>query len=319
LVAVTVALLLAGLMLTVVTATLTLWHRTEDNFASAVQAKLALDLIERDLQTAIFRKDGGTWLAVDVINSPSALATHGWLASTSPIKPASTESQRLVPDTTGGATPEISHARFGLSGAWLRFIATNVESGGSLPIAVSWQIARRPVSGSINTANPAEVRYTLLRAAVSAENSLATGNDVTAAGYGSASSTPAAARSPATVANPRTSDALATNVVDFGVWLYVRDVAGGLRRIFPSNNGDTSHAARDTGGAPDASRFPDVVDVMVRIVSQQGAAQLAEIETNSGRIPRPPSYASDAEWWWAIVEANSRVYTRRVEVKGGAL
>jgi hypothetical protein len=31
---------------------------------------------------------------------------------------------------------------------------------------------------------------------------------------------------------------------------------------------------------------------------------------------RPPQYSSDADWWWAIVEAHSRVYTRRVEVKG---
>ena len=316
LVAVTIALLLAGVMLAVVTSTLNVWHRTEDNFGTATEAKLALDLIERDIQAAVFWADGTTWLAVEVINTPSALATHGWLATTSPIKPATSESQRLVPVVSAGATPQIGDARFGLSGAWLRLVASNVESGGSLPIPVSWQIARRPVSGAVSAANPAEMRYTLFRAAVSAENFLATGNDITAAGYDSSSATPAAARSPPTLTNPRTSDALATNVVDFGVWLYVRDGAGGLRRIFPADNDDLSHAAHDPGGAPDTSRFPDVVDVMLRILSQQGAALLAEIESGTGRLTRPSVYASDAEWWWAIVEANSRVYTRRVDVKG---
>ena len=317
LVAVTITLVLAGLMLTVVTNTLTLWHRTQDNFSTAAQAKLVLDMLERDLQAAVFRQDGVTWLAIDVINSPSGLATYGWLTPTTSIKPATGESQRLVPNSSG-QTPLISEARFGLSGAWLRFITTNVESGGSLPIAVSYQIARRPLTGAITSANQAAVRYTLFRAAVSTDNTFATGNDVTAAGYASASSTPAPSRNAATVANPNSGDALATNAVDFGVWLYVRDATGGLRRIFPADNSDSTHAARDTGTAADANRFPEAADVMVRILTEQGAGLLAEIESGAGRITRPANYASDAEWWWGVVDANSQVYTRRVEVKGAA-
>ena len=319
LVAVVITLVLAGLMLTVVTNTLNLWHRTQDNFSTAAQAKLVLDMAERDFQAAPFRKDGVTWLAVDVINSVGSLNTHGWLASTAAIKPATTESQRLVP-TTSGTTPLIGDARFGLSGAWLRFITTNVESGGSLPIAVSYQIARRPLSGIISAASQADVRYTLFRAAVSTDNTFANGNDMTATGYASGSSTPAASRNAATITNPNSGDALATNVVDFGVWLYVRDTTtGSLRRIFPADNSDIAHAAHDTGTAPDATRFPDVADVMVRILTEQGAGLLAEIESGNGRITRPSNYVSDPEWWWGVVEANSRVYTRRVEVKGTAL
>ena len=58
---------------------------------------------------------------------------------------------------------------------------------------------------------------------------------------------------------------------------------------------------------------------MVRLLTERGATLLAEIESGAGRVTRPPAYASDAEWWWAVVEANSRVYVRRVEVKGRAL
>jgi Tfp pilus assembly protein PilW len=319
LVAVTITLVLAGLMLAVVTNTLNLWHRTQDNFSTASEAAVVLDLLERDLQAAIFRRDGSTWLTVDVINAPAALANHGWLVPAAPFKPATSESQRLVPVVTDGATPWIGDARFGLSGAWLRLITTNVESGGSLPVAVSYQIARRPVSGAINVTNPAEVRYTLFRAAVSSANTLTAGNDVTAAAYLSTSAAPSGSRAAATLVNPNSSDALATNVVDFGLWLHVRDPAtGGLRRIFPGDSGDLNHAARDSGAVIDANRFPDVADVMVRILTEQGATLLTQIESDAGRVTRPPGYVSDAEWWWAVVEANSRVYTRRIEVKGAA-
>ncbi|SDS61169.1 prepilin-type N-terminal cleavage/methylation domain-containing protein [Opitutus sp. GAS368] len=320
LVAVTITLVLAGLMLTVVTNTLNLWHRTQDKFSTATQAKLLLDLVERDLQAAVFRKDGGPWLAVDVINTPASLTSHGWLVPTTSIKPATTESQRLVPGTVGGATPVISDARFGLSGAWLRFITTNVESAGSLPVAVSYQIARRPVTGAISAASPADVRYTLFRAAVGAANTQTGGNNVTAPSYASRSATPAGTRNQPTLTNPNGSDALATNVVDFGVWLHVRDTTtGGLRRIFPADNTDLVHVAQDPGAAADANRFPDVADVMVRILTEQGATLLAQMENGAGRVTRPPNYASDAEWWWAVVEANSHVYTRRIEVRGTAL
>ena len=314
----TITVLLAGLMLAVVGGTLNLWHRTQDNFSTAAEAKLVLDMIERDLQAAVFRRDSGTWLAVDVSNTPASLTIRGWLTAAA-MKPAGSESQRLVPEAAAGATPSISEARFGLSGAWLRFISTNVESGGSLPVAVSYQIARRPLSGGISAGTVAAVRYSLFRAAVSEQNTFTGGNDVTVAAYASASVSPAATRSDATLTNPNTVDALATNAVDFAVWLYVRDGTGGLRRIFPADNSDLTHSAHDTGAAPDASRFPDAADIMVRILTEQGATLLTEMENGSGRLRRPAAYATDAEWWWAVVEANSRVYTRRVEVKGGAL
>ncbi len=318
LVAVTITLILAGLMLAVVTGTLNLWQRTQDSFTTSTQATLALDLIERDLQAAVFRQDGLTWLAVDVINTPSPLVPHGWLTFAT-MKPATSDSQRLLPAVSGGAVPLIGNARFGLSGTWLRLVTTNVESDGSVPCAVSYQIARRPVSGAVIATNPADVRYTLFRSVVSAAGTFSTGNDLTVSGYGSTSVNPAGSRNPKTLMNPNNADALATNVVDFGVWLHMRDPGTGtLRRIFPADNADLVHAARDTGAASDPNRFPDVADVMVRILSDQGATLLAEMESGAGRLARPPVYASDAEWWWGIVENNSRVFVRRVEVKGGS-
>ena len=319
LVAVVITLILAGLMLTVVTNTLNLWQRTQNSFTMSSQATLALDLIERDLHAAVFRPDGGTWLAVDVINAPVSLVPHGWLTLTT-MKPSTSVSQRLLPDWGDGSTPRIADARFGLSGTWLRFVTTNVESDGSLPVAVSYQIARRPVSGSIGASNPAEVRYSLFRSAVSTAATFTVGNDLTVSGYGSASVTPSSSRNPKTLTNPNSTDVLATNVVDFGVWFYVRDAAtGALRRIFPADNADLTHAAHAVGVVPDANRFPEVADVLVRILSERGALLLSELESGSGHLTRPSTVATDAEWWWVIAETYSRVYVRRVEIKGSAL
>jgi type II secretory pathway pseudopilin PulG len=317
LVAAVITLLLAGVMLAVTNGTLALWHRTQDSFGSATQAKVALDLLERDLQAGVFRSDGTkAWLAIDVLNSAGDLLNHGWEAA--PLtKPATAESQRLLPDSAGGLDPVLTDARFGLSGAWLRFITTNVETGGSLPTAVAYQIARRPVSGPNNSpTNPAQVRYTLFRSAVAADTTFAAGCDVLSAAYGSVSSAPSVARSAPTLTNPPPSDALAVNVVDFGVWLYVRDSSGTLRLIYPADNSDLSHAARDAGSAPDANRYPEVAEVMLRTLTDEGARLIDAMEQGTGAITRPVEYSNDAEWWWAVVEANSRVYTRRVEIKG---
>jgi len=309
LVAVAITLLLAGLTLAVTTGTLNLWRRTQDTFTAGSQAKLVLDLVERDMQAALCRRDanGTVWLAADVNNVPGNLVSHGWLTAAL-MRPATPESQRLVPDPVNGLARGIADTRFGLSGVWLRFIAVTAESGSepALPRAIAYQIARRPVSGAVTGTNPAEIRYSLFRTIVSSPATFASGYNVATA-YAS------------TLTNPGTgSDALATHVVDFGVWLHVREANGALRRIFPLDNADLAHAATDAVAPGDANRFPEVADVMVRILTDEGARILDAMEKPAGAITRPAGYTSDAEWWWAVVEANSRVYTRRVELKGGA-
>ena len=308
LVAATITLVLAGLMLSVTTGTLNLWRRTQGDLTSATQATLALDLIERDLQAGLFRKDGiNTWLAVGVTNSGSSLGSHGWLSAPL-MKPATDDSLRLLPAGADGRAPVIRDARFGLSGAWLRFIAATAESGSeaALPRAIAYQIARRPVSGPVSAANPADTRYSLFRSAAGNAATFDNGYDVTAATHGSS------------LTNPGSADVLATNVVDFCVWLHVRDNAtGALRRIFPADNADLSHAARDNGSAADPNRYPDAADIMLRVLTDEGARLVDGMERAGGLLVRPAAYQTDAEWWWAVVEANSRVYMRRVEIMGG--
>ena len=309
LVAAALTLALAGLLLGIATGALDLMHRSQGNLTANAAAKSILDLVERDLQSAIVRPDGGVWLAVDVVSDPAVLVNHGWLTTSTRAKPTGSESAQLLGDP---ANPDLTVARFGLSGAWVRWVTTNVETAGSLPIVVSYQIVRRPVTGAVNPANPAGARYQLYRAAVSADQTLVSGTALTVAAYQSASSQPGATRAPASVTNPASEDALASNVADFGIWLYVRAADGRLQRIFPADAADRSHAAQGGTSAPSTARYPDVADVMVRLLSEEGAALLENMET--GRGPRPPQYATDDAWWWAIVTGHSQVFVRRIFV-----
>jgi len=254
--AVAITLILAGVMLAVVNNTLGLWQKTQHKFNAGTQAKLVFDLLERDLHAAIFRRDDAAWMVATVSNASSTQTIHGWLLAAK-MKPSAAESLRLLPEAGNGP---LQNARFGVSGAWLRFITTNVEANGALPVAISYQIARRPVSGAVSSANPGDVRYTLFRSAVSTAATFSTGYDVQASGYGSSSTTPAASRNPKTITNPNNADALATNVVDFGAFIDIGVKQDGLLH--------RSQVPRGT-----VLNVGDILDV-----------EIVSIETERGRI-----------------------------------
>ncbi len=319
LVAVAITLMVAGLLLAVTTNVMALWRRQQAAHVQALAAKLVLDQIEQDWQAAVHRNDGTRWLAVDVLDTGPSLANHGWLAGAGLMKPAAGGSLRLLPEADGSGERRIEEARFGLSGAWVRLVTTNVESGNSLPTVVSWQVARRPVGGEPVSGNPAPVRYSLYRAAISAGETFAQGYDVAGGGYASANNSPygvgsALFRQGRNVMNPGHANLIASNVVDFGCWLHVRRDDGELERIYPAAAGDLTHHAIGGSVALD-SRYPDVVDVMVRILSEAGASQIEAME--NGRVARPAGHATDAAWWWSVVEEHSAVYSRRIEIQGG--
>lgn len=315
LVAVAITLLIASVMLGVVKAALHQLGRAQADQFQAVSAGQVLDLIQRDLRAARCRPDGSCWLAVDLINSEAGLANHGWLLASAPMKPSGPVSLRpLPPDPDDGAP--LAGLRFGLGGAWLRFVTTNVESGGGLPTVVAYQVARRPVVGNPVAGNSAPIHYAIYRSVVSDSETFAQGYDVLATAYGSTSNNPSSAmsstyRQPRNVTNPSHANLLANHVVDFGCWLYVRRADGGLTRIFPHDPADEAHHVVG-GSLADETRTPEVVDIFVRVVGDAGVATLEALE--AGRLVRPAHFSTDADWWWSVVEENSRVYFRRIEI-----
>lgn len=318
LVAVAITVLIAGVMLGVVMAALHQWGREQAGQSQAVIAQQVLDLLQRDLQAAWCRSDSNHWLAVDMVNSGAALANHGWLLSAGPMKPSGAASLRPL-SADAGESIALGDLRFGLSGAWLRFVTTNVESGGGLPTVVSYQVVRRPVVGNPVASNPAPIHYAIYRSVVSDTETFAQGYDVLASAYGSASNSPSSAmssayRQPRNVTNPSHANLLASHVVDFGCWFHVRLPDGQLARIFPQDAADvTHHVVGDS--VVDETRMPEVVDVFVRIMGEAGASVLEALE--AGRLVRPAAFATEADWWWSVVEENSRVYFRRIEIGSG--
>lgn len=305
LVAATCAALLAGLMLFVSQQLLADLGRQQSRALLASRVQFALDCIARDLQSAVLVADGRPWLAVSATDDTALLAGHGWRIDAA-MKPGGETSTRGL----NSSELEIASCRFARSGCWLRLTAPNAESALSSPTVISYQIVRRPESGSLNTANPLPIRYRLHRSSVSPQNSFVTGYDLGAPDYTKGLSSTPAERSARSVVWPSVQTALLDNVVDFGIRLHCLSGSGGLEMLWPTSAEPLGY------GGPQPGRSPIAVDVMIRILEPQGAELVDAIER--GRVPKPSANGDFAQWWWAVVEEHSRVYVRHLRLTAQA-
>ncbi len=118
---------------------------------------------------------------------------------------------------------------------------------------------------------------------------------------------------PGSIRRPDRNQLIANNVIDFGVRFWTRDASNNLVIAFPKTTADLRFAATtDTAAATAVGisnvGFPAVAEVFVRILTDEGVTQIANLE--AGRITGT---------WWEIALANSRVYTRRIEIKSTSL
>jgi type II secretory pathway pseudopilin PulG len=325
--AASITALIGSLILMVTGHMLAAWSRTSGQLGAEAQARIALDVLSLDLQSALYRDDSRVWLSVEVLDHTG---NSGRWVSSSRQKPAGAANASLLL-----ATPSVADARFGQAGVALRFFTSarglndatssdRTASTASAPCAVAYQIIRRRPG-----ANPAgtDEKYLLHRALVrpaqagTRPGTLETGFDLDpAAGTGGYLS-PDSANDGTQPGDPFSLDhpdnpecILAENVIDFGLYLYRRAEGGDLERIFPLDENDRSHLARAPASGTEATeRFPAVIDVMVRVLTEEGARRVAQLESGSGPPgKRPVQYRSDAEWWWGLAGANSRVFTRRI-------
>lgn len=356
LVATAITAVLAALLITITSGVMGVWNRSRGALTTSNQVKLALDQLATDLEGAIVRSDGNVWFAASILetNNPAVTTTTAELRDDRNWIVSGTGSTRIKPESDPASprfdarnlvlnAPSIEDCAFGRAGVWLRFFTVRAGSNDgvdnlSVPVAVAYQICRRRVGAGSDD----QLAYMLYRSAVRGSGS-GTGQDggVVQIGYnldpgaGNAYSTPSGRDGdPGNVVRPNANQVLAMNVVDFGVRLYVRE-GGFLRLVFPAQpsaseadprvgtpSSPASTAARPAElahfyssdpvafVAADAYRHvkPDIVDVMVRVLTDEGVARLQAYE--AGVI------AGD---WWDIVLAHSRVYTRRIEIRGEPL
>jgi Flp pilus assembly pilin Flp len=343
--AITVAI--AGFIAVIVNNVGTTWSRSSRRLGTDAQARIILDQLQLDLQSALFRQDGNVWMAVDVLNGATGGATGLWQAAPRNAKPPGGVSLAMT-------TSRLEDARFGTAGVWLRFFTTKRGANTnattlSAPVAVGYQIVRRFTSTNNQNLNTgyllhrAEVRPAATTGTNPRPGVLESGYNITAAAYttsrvqtnnGATTGDPASIQVPGSARN--LDAVLGDNVIDFGVRCYVRDPSrpGGLRLVFPANaNGGLSNStgvplraqlpSNTSSSAPGYNYrflFPDVVDVMVRILTDEGAAQIANIErVQTPALTVPQKYRTAQEWWWGVAQEHSRVYTRRIVLRADPL
>lgn len=321
LVATGITAVLAGFMIVIVSNVSGFWGRSSGRLSAEAQARFVLDQVTLDLQSALFRDDGATWLAATIPTNTSntGLWNNTGTVSTG-IKPANNQGS-----LQGIAVGDLSNARFGIAGTWLRFFTVKRGSNAavataSAPVAVSYQIVRRAISGN-ETRTPVDRRYLLHRTEVRATNAstarvgtLETGFDITAAAYAPIRTPNPQVGDPGEIRYPTINSVIGENVIDFGVRCYVRDAstATGLRLVFPATNSTLNYLAKSSPAVTTATDpFPEVVDVLVRVLTDEGARVLAGYENSPQSVTAPQGVTAQA-YWWQLAIANSQVFTRRV-------
>lgn len=324
LVAVGITTVVVGFMIVIVNNVSGFWSRTSGRLSAEAQGRFIIEQLTLDLQSALFRDDGNTWLAITI---PANTSNSGLWSNTTTtgtaIKPANAAGSLQTP-----ATGKLADARFGVAGVWLRFFTTKRGANNttqiattSAPAAVAYQIIRRATSG--NEARSQDRRYLLHRSEVrpttissTARGTLEAGFNITSSDYAPSSNNVRQVSDPGEIRYPTINSVIAENVIDFGVRLYVRDASrpDGLRLVFPANNSTTSYVAKAPSTAVGAGDvFPDVIDVMVRVLTDTGANKIAGYEAAPQRIVAPSDRTAQ-QYWWDLALANSQVFTRRIIV-----
>lgn len=348
LVAAAITAVIAGFIVTIVSNVGGVWTRTSGRLSTEAQARLVLDQLSLDLSSARFQDDGNVWLAASVVTSGNGPSTLWDTRNTTPaaLRPATAVGTSLA----YGAT-NISNATFLQTGTWLRFFTTKRGSNDdrnpttgqtdvtklalntSAPVAVGWQIIRRASSTSaINT----DRRYFLHRSEVrgttdanSRPGVLTSGYSITSAPYttGGTNNNGATTGDPRSIQVPGSTtnvDAIVgENVIDFGVFLYVRDLTTGvLTKVFPVSAADVTHLASNPPRIGTLqTQFPEIVDVMVRILDDEGARLIAGYEAAPQRVTLPVTNppTTPQQYWWQLALAHSQVFTRRIVINAQPL
>ncbi len=345
LVAVSVTALLAAMLLNITSQVVSTQTQASGDLETNQIAQFILDRVQEDLQCALSRNDGNVWMAAKILND-EANSGQWKAAKVDTNKKPVEESKRLFKDDWPAASQDplmeangqgsLLDSRFGVAGTWLRFFTQSPEldpsiknNGGAR--AISYQIVRFGLTAS-STSRP---RYQLFRADVNTENTFNAGYNLHPVDGGYNLSGSNGPREAQNILNPifqanngesPTGFSLACNIIDFGIRAYIIDKnskgTGFLKQIFPRldlTDHDYEYLATSHPDANDPAdprlkflnAFPDVVDVMIRILTTEGESAISALE--EGLTPVPEG-SNPREYWWETAEKYSDVYIRRIKV-----
>ena len=350
LVAVSVTALLAAMLLNITSQVVSTQTKASGDLETNQIAQFILDRIQEDLQCAISRNDGNVWMAAKILTDELTSSSWVSSKSVAKPKEESKRvfiddwpDEVWLSDQKGKEAKELAEAnqqgpliesRYGIGGTWLRFFSqapeldSNIQNKGEVR-AIAYQIVRYGLTGA-DTSRP---RYQLFRSDVSAENTFAAGFNLHPVDGNYNVNKASNLRGANIIKNPisqetlgesPTSFSLASNIVDFGLraYIYQKNSLGKryLKQLFPMtenmNHEDEFIASTHSGyrsNPSDASlnAFPEVVDVMIRVLTSEGESAVSALE--EGLTPIPEGY-NEGEYWWKLAEENSDVYTRRIKI-----
>jgi type II secretory pathway pseudopilin PulG len=367
LVAIAITAVISTMMVTILSNVLSSWSRSSAMLTGGNQARIVLDQLALDLESAYLRRSTDVMFAATIPGDQNAVnGGQGDANSTSAswtgtdVKPGDTAAPNgsLLLNPTDR---DLSSYRFGQAGAWLRFFTTPPDSNntGSTALtdvpatrAIAYQITRRRVGSA-----SAPYTYQLFRSevrpfgsngATNGRSTFAHGYDLFSTGYNN-SADPAGPNDQSSggsglgdagvIRLPRGEYVIGNGVIDFGVriWVHDTDDADGdndraelveafpvdrrvnntaVRRVFAATiNAARTHPniALPSGNftaAQSSYGYPAVAEVMVRILTPEGVEILQSYEQDPARYG-----GATAGKWWELAEANSRVFTRRVEIR----
>ncbi|MBC2604187.1 PulJ/GspJ family protein [Puniceicoccus vermicola] len=281
-----VTAIIVGLMITMVSNLLTAYNRSSGALSAQSQAGFVLDQLTTELESLVVRNTGDVMLAATIRGGTQTGKEWGRSA-----KPAGTS--LVIPteaDPAGALTP-IEDLRFGVGGVWLRFFTSAPTLSGD-PNGGVRAVGYRMELDRVTSAEDAPIQYMLYRGEVRAQDTFNQGYDLSP---GSGDYT-----AEVVLLNPGDDQIIAGNVVDFGVRLYDTNSDRERELVFPLNSGDTSYLASGTG----TEKYPRSVEVMVRILTPEGVRLVDAMR--SGNLT--------GQDWWTVVNQNSSVFSRMINI-----
>ncbi len=293
LVAMTVTIIISGVMIAVVSNLLNIYNRSSGRLTAGSQASLFFEQITADLESAVFRNTSDFMMAVDIEN---AFPRNDFSR-----KPPG-ESLRMDPGEPPNNLNDIEDLRFGRGGAWFRFFTSSPDiffdasdpdliRGGVR--AVGYRLDHVPVTN----APDAPRQYMLFRSEVRPDWTFREGYDLADYLGATLGETGESNR----LVNLDPDDVLVPNVVDFGVRVLTRDADGNLEVVFPEDDSDTTYRGRAQGDP--AQPYPHAIEVMLRVLTPEGERLIRAID--EGVITND---------WWETAEQHSVVFSRLIRI-----
>lgn len=330
-VAVSIAALIAYFAFSFSRSLLDIWGSTSSKVELELDANFALDVIAQDLEAAVFLENQGTMFAATALakngsgsNLDDRTVSGRWedVGNGDKERAADNDFYPEFPKgwtiTEGEEPPDYEPVHsYGWAGMWVRFFTAAPSLN-----AVSYQIIRRGTfSGSERNA---ETRYVLHRAVVRNGNTQESGFDIQHSNYTVLAGVQVSEGDAISVVSPTLPSYLIENVVDFGVRLYVYEKISnppnyfppGMQLIYPVfSEGSAEPESRSyfagTFEAPqdgnDDERYPDAVEVFLRVLSERGARLLSESEEGDGRKTFEEIVAEHSSLFRRFVIINDRI------------